>query len=71
MMGRPPRVPVDLLAATKEVRLRVERVLANLEPITQQRDPVLADPRAVWLDITLSIVELESVTILMKRGWWP
>jgi hypothetical protein len=22
-------------------------VLANLEPITQQRDPVLADPRAV------------------------
>jgi hypothetical protein len=22
MMGRPPRVPVDLLAATKEVRLR-------------------------------------------------
>ena len=67
----PPRVPVDLLAATKEVRLRVERVLANLEPITQQRDPVLADPRAVWLDITLSIVELESVTILMKRAWWP
>jgi hypothetical protein len=71
MMGRPPRVPVDLLATTKEVRLRVERVLANLEPITQQRDPVLADPRAVWLDITLSIVELESVTILMKRAWWP
>jgi hypothetical protein len=71
MMGRPPRVPFDLLATTKEVRLRVERVLANLEPITQQRDPVLADPRAVWLDITLSIVELESVTILMKRAWWP
>jgi len=71
MMGRPPRVPVDLLAATKEVRLRVERVLANLEPITQRRDPILADPRAVWLDITLSIVELESATILMKRAWWP
>jgi hypothetical protein len=71
MMGRPPRVPVDLPAATKEVRPRVERVLANLKPITQQRDPVLADPRAVWLDITLSIVELESITILMKRAWWP
>jgi hypothetical protein len=70
-MARPPRTPVDLQAATKEVRLRVERVLANLEPITQQRDPVLADPRAVWLDITLSIVELQSVTILMKRAWWP
>jgi len=51
--------------------LRIERVLANLKPITQQRDPILADPRAVWLDITLSIVELESVTILMKRTWWP
>jgi hypothetical protein len=49
----------------------MERVLANLEPITQQRDPILADPRAVWLDVTLSIVELESVTILMKRAWWP
>jgi hypothetical protein len=71
MMGRAPRQPVDLQAATKDVRARVERVLANLEPITQQRDPVLADPRAVWLDITLSIVELESVTILMKRAWWP
>jgi DNA polymerase III epsilon subunit-like protein len=44
---------------------------ANLEPITQQRDPALPDPRAVWLDITLSIVELESATILMKRAWWP
>jgi hypothetical protein len=71
MMGRPPRQPVDLAAATKDIKLRVERVLATLEPITQQRDPVLADPRAVWLDITLSIVELESVTILMKRAWWP
>jgi hypothetical protein len=70
-MASPPRQPVDLLAATREVRLRVERVLTNLEPITQQRDPVLADPRAVWLDITLSIVELESATILMKRAWWP
>jgi hypothetical protein len=71
MMVRPPRVPVDLAATTKDIRLRIERVLANLEPITQQRNPILADPRAVWLDVTLSIVELESVTILMKRAWWP
>jgi hypothetical protein len=70
-MASPPRQPVDLPAATRDVRLRVERVLANLEPITQQRDPILTDPRAVWLDFTLSIVELESVTILMKRVWWP
>jgi|ERR1700756_5460347 hypothetical protein len=71
MMIRTPRQPVDLAVTTKDVRLRMERVLANLEPITQQRDPILADPRAVWLDVTLSIVELESVTILMKRAWWP
>jgi hypothetical protein len=68
MMIRPPRQSVDLAVTTKDVRLRIERVLANLEPITQQRDPILAD---VWLDVTLSIVELESVTILMKRAWWP
>lgn len=70
-MASPPRQPVDLRAATRDVRLRVERVLAHLEPITQQRDPILTDPRAVWLDVTLSIVELESITILMKRVWWP
>jgi hypothetical protein len=70
-MASPPRQPVDLVAATRDVRLRVERALTNLESITQQRDPILADPRAVWLDVTLSILELESVIILMKRAWWP
>jgi hypothetical protein len=67
---RPPRQPVDLAATTKDIKLRIKRVLVNLEPITQQRDPILPDPCAVWLDITLSIVELESVTV-MKRVWWP
>jgi hypothetical protein len=71
MMAQPPRTQVDLVVTTKELRLRVERVLANLEPITQQRDPILADPRAVWLDITLSIHELEAAASLMKRAWWP
>ena len=70
-MASPPRQPVDLVAATRDVRLRVERALIDLEPITQQREPILADPRAVWLDVTLSILELESVIILMKRVWWP
>jgi len=53
------------------VKARIERVLANLEPITQQREPVLSDPRAVWLDITLSIHELEAATAFVKRAWWP
>jgi hypothetical protein len=71
MMSRPPRQPVDLQAATKEVRHRVERALINLEPITQDRDPIIQDPRAVWLNITLSIIELESTILVMKRAWWP
>jgi hypothetical protein len=71
MMTRSPRQPVDLAVTTKDIKLRIESVLANLEPVTQQRDPILADPRAVWLDITLSIHELETAASLMKRAWWP
>jgi hypothetical protein len=55
-MARPSRIPIDLQIAGREVRARVERALTNLEPITQDRDPVIQCPRAVWLDITLSIV---------------
>jgi hypothetical protein len=54
---------------TKEAR--ADFVLVNLEPITQQRDPILTAPRAVWLDITPSIAGLEGFIILMERGWWP
>jgi hypothetical protein len=68
MMGRPPRQPVDLAAATKDIKLRIERVLVNLEPITEQRDPILADPRAVWLDVTLSIVESERVVVAVMAA---
>jgi len=71
MIGRPPRHPIDLAVATKDVKARIERVLANLEPIAEQREPILSDPRAVWLDITLSIHELEAAAAYMKRAWWP
>ena len=54
---RPPRQPADLAATTKDTKLRIKHVLVNFEPITRQRDPILRDPCAVWLDITLSIVE--------------
>ena len=66
-----PRVPVDLQAITKDVKARVERVIADLERIEQQRDPLFSDPRAVWLDVTLSIDELQAATAQLKRGWWP
>jgi hypothetical protein len=66
-----PRVPVDLQAITKDVKARVGRVIADLVRIEQQRDPLFSDPRAVWLDVTLSIHELEAATAQLKRGWWP
>ena len=69
-MGRPPRIPIDLQIASREVRLRVKRVLTNLEPITQDPDPVIQCPGAVWLEITLSIVELESAIGVVKWAWW-
>ena len=71
MMGRPPRQPIDLAVATKDVKARIERVLAYLAAIVRQREPVLSDPRAVSLDITLSIHELEAAAVFMKRAWWP
>jgi hypothetical protein len=61
----------NLQAVTQEVRRRIERVISNLEPITQERDPIIQDPRRVWLEITLSIVELESAVTSLKNGWWP
>jgi hypothetical protein len=66
-----PRVPVDLQATTKDVKARVRRVIADLERIEQQRDPLFSDPRSVWLDVTLSIHELEAATTQLKRAWWP
>jgi hypothetical protein len=40
MMGRPPRVPVDLQAVTRDVKARVRRVIGELEAIEQQADPI-------------------------------
>ena len=41
-MGPPPRVPVDLQAATLDVCARVRQVIGELEAIEQQTDPVFA-----------------------------
>lgn len=53
----PPRQPVDLAATTKEAKIRSWPIWSRSP---QQRDPILADRRAAWLDIALSVVELES-----------
>ena len=36
------RTPVDLLATTRDVKLRIRRVIVELEAIEQQQDPVFA-----------------------------
>jgi hypothetical protein len=40
------RTPVDLLATTRDVKLRIRRVIGELEVIEQQQDPVFAQPRS-------------------------
>jgi hypothetical protein len=57
MMGRPPRVPVNLQAVTRDVKARVRRVIGELEAIEHQQDPIFASPRDVFLELVLSIHE--------------
>jgi hypothetical protein len=69
--GSPQRQPVDLKGATANLKARCARVLANLEAIEQQKDPIFQDPRSIWLDLTLSIHDLEAALWIMKKAWWP
>jgi hypothetical protein len=71
MMGRPPRVPVDLQAVTRDVKARVRRVVGDLEAIEQQQDPIFASPRDVFLELVLSIHELGAAAAKMRKAWWP
>jgi hypothetical protein len=71
MMVRSPRQPIDLKASTADVKARCARALIGLEAIEQQKDPIFRDPRSVWLELTLSIHELEAALWIMKKAWWP
>jgi hypothetical protein len=71
MMGRAPRVPVDLQAVTRATKARVRRVIGNLEAIEQQQDPIFASLRDVFLELVLSIHELEAAAAKMRKAWWP
>jgi hypothetical protein len=53
------------------VKARCARVLVGLEVIEQYKDPIFQDPRSVWLELTLSIHELEAALWIMKKAWWP
>ena len=66
-----PCVPVDLQAVTRDVKARVRRVVGELEAIEQQQDPIFASPRDVFLELVLSIHELEAAAAKMRKAWWP
>ena len=65
------RTPVDLLATTRDVKLRIRRVIGELEAIEQQQDPVFARPRDVFLDLHLAAHQLEAAIDRMRGAWWP
>jgi hypothetical protein len=69
MMGPAPRQPVDLQAVTRDVRVR--RVIGELEAIEQQKDPIFASPRDVFLELTLANHELEAAISKLRKAWWP
>jgi len=68
MMGRPPRVPVDLQAVTRDIKHRCARMVANLETIAQNADPVFQDPRQIMLELVLAEHEIEAAMAAMKRA---
>jgi hypothetical protein len=70
MMGRPPRVPVDLQTVTRDVKARVRRVIGELEAIEQQQNPIFASPRDVFLELVIAQRELEIIIEKVRRAWW-
>jgi hypothetical protein len=71
MTGRPPRMPVDLQAVTRDTKARIRRIIGELEAIEQQRDPIFHSPRDVFLELTLANHELEAAISKLRKAWWP
>ena len=46
-------------------------MIGELEAIEQQHDPIFASPRDVFLELVLSIHELEAAAAKMRKAWWP
>jgi hypothetical protein len=65
------RVPIDLQAATRDIKQRISRVIGNLEPIAQTHDPIFVSPRDVMLELVIAQHELEATISAMRRAWWP
>ena len=65
------RSPIDLAAATRDIKNRCARASGNLELITQTTDPVFPDPRQIMLELVLANHEIEAAISIMRRAWWP
>jgi hypothetical protein len=61
----------DLTAATCSVKALCERVAIAMTAIARQADAEFKDPRGVFLDIVLSIHDLEAAEQQLKKAWWP
>ena len=70
MMSRPPRVPVDLQAVTRDVKAKIRQVIGELEAIEQQTNPIFLQPRDVYVDLDMCIHQLESAMSRMRSAWW-
>jgi hypothetical protein len=47
------------------------RIIGELEAIEQQTDPVFASPRDVFLDLLLSVHQLEAAISQLSKPFWP
>ena len=70
MMPRAPRQPVDLQAVTRDIKLKIRRVIGELEAIELQQDPILASPRDVYISLDMQIHALESCMSRMRAAFW-
>ena len=66
-----PSSPCACRSPNRDVKARVRRVIGDLEAIEQQQDPIFALPRDVFLELVLSIHELEAAAAKMRKAWWP
>jgi hypothetical protein len=45
--------------------------IVPLEAIEHIKDPIFQDPRAVFLDLVLSVHQLEAAIAKCRQAWWP
>jgi hypothetical protein len=61
----------DLQAVTRTVKGRCAHVVGGLGDISQQGDPIFADPKSVMLELVLAEYEIFIAIGEMRTTWWP